>query len=489
VTATRPLEYVMIDHTRVDAWAVVLNDAGRPMLIERPWLTIAIDAYSRMVLGLVLTFEPPSVWSALECLKDVVRKKNYLVRRYGFHKGATDGWGRPYTVICDNGWEFTGLSFQMACEAAGIDVMWAPVKTPMFKAYVERMFGRLNDEVWHKLPSGIPFKPHVMSELKLDPKVKAVHTREQLEGAVWNAIVTMYHLEEHSGIGMAPAKKWREGLRAKRRATVADVSKLDALLGQVKRVQLSAEGVHLSNERFHDEEVTFDLLNRLLRYGKVREQRRNRLSSGTVWVVATINQADVSYVEIWDYSRNISVRLPNWDTESTHGLSWKVREMNRQFADAENLAFHTPKERARARVLHEKFLEMRLDGEGLAMARAAKATSVFAANPLPADDPKLVKGDQVVFQKTDGNHTIAAEEQSGSRLPGKLRPRGGKGKAVSTRAKKANLKALREEAERQLKSLAAGKPIDAVDMPSPPPSASDGDGSARDRVRKDQEKW
>jgi hypothetical protein len=51
----------------------------------------------------------PSVYSALLCLRQVVRRKTFLINRFGYHKGATDGWGKPSTVIVDNGWEFVGM--------------------------------------------------------------------------------------------------------------------------------------------------------------------------------------------------------------------------------------------------------------------------------------------------------------------------------------------------------------------------------------------
>jgi putative SOS response-associated peptidase YedK len=50
-------------------------------LIERPWLTLAIDCFSRIILSAVLTYEGPSVYSAMKCLRQVVRNKKLI---YGF---------------------------------------------------------------------------------------------------------------------------------------------------------------------------------------------------------------------------------------------------------------------------------------------------------------------------------------------------------------------------------------------------------------------
>lgn len=48
LSASRPLELVQIDHTKVDVF-VVYEDTRLPL--GRPWLTLALDLFSRMVTG------------------------------------------------------------------------------------------------------------------------------------------------------------------------------------------------------------------------------------------------------------------------------------------------------------------------------------------------------------------------------------------------------------------------------------------------------
>jgi hypothetical protein len=137
----------------------------------------------------------------------------------------------------------------VCCEAAGIHVLWAPVKNPQFKAYVERAFLTLQELVWNRLDEGIPFKPTEMSQFGLDPMVKAAHTREWLSEKMWEAIVTLYHVEKHDGIDMAPARKWSEGLARAGRKTVDDVRALDKILGRSQTCLLTAEGITLNKNR------------------------------------------------------------------------------------------------------------------------------------------------------------------------------------------------------------------------------------------------
>jgi transposase InsO family protein len=51
-----PLAIVQIDHTPL---GIILVDETARMPIGRPWLTLAIDVFSRMVTGYDLTFDPP----------------------------------------------------------------------------------------------------------------------------------------------------------------------------------------------------------------------------------------------------------------------------------------------------------------------------------------------------------------------------------------------------------------------------------------------
>lgn len=422
--ASRPLEIVMIDHTRVDAWALVEDQYGRLIMTERPWLTLAIDVYSRMILGAVLTFEPPSVYSALLCLRQVVRAKDFLIEAYGYHKGATDGYGKPLTLVMDNGWEFSGLSMQTWCAAAGINVVWAPVATPTFKAIVERFFRTLNELVWHRLGSGIPFKPHEMKALGLEPRDQAIYNLDYLQRRMWQAIVTIYHVEEHSTLNMAPAERWEMGLKAKLRPTIDDIGSLDKMLGNVERCVLTPEGVSVRGQRFHDPAMTSQLLENLLRHGAKRSRRKGFGSGGSVGVIATWDRVDASFVHVWDFSRNEAVRLPNVDKfvhgvpdepgSPAQGLSWKVVDAIKAFAKERNLAFHSAAERAVARDAFYNALPDKI-------ADSAFSTVRHYAGEIDRS-PSLVDGDTVtqhsIAPSASGLAESSPRELAASHRPG-----------------------------------------------------------------------
>ncbi|PMU58244.1 transposase, partial [Pseudomonas sp. GP01-A1] len=69
---TAPLEQVQIDHTVIDL--IVVDERDRQP-IGRPYLTIAIDVFTRCVLGMVVTLEAPSSVSVGLCLVHVACDK------------------------------------------------------------------------------------------------------------------------------------------------------------------------------------------------------------------------------------------------------------------------------------------------------------------------------------------------------------------------------------------------------------------------------
>lgn len=72
VITTRPLERVEMDHFLCDVHLVCEKTGVR---LGRPWLTLAVDHYSGMVLGYHLSFAPPSAASVLAALRHAILPK------------------------------------------------------------------------------------------------------------------------------------------------------------------------------------------------------------------------------------------------------------------------------------------------------------------------------------------------------------------------------------------------------------------------------
>jgi putative transposase len=128
LVADRPLDMVQIDHTPVD---VIIVDSENRQSVKRPWLTLAIDVHSRMVLGYHLSLDEPSVISVGLCLLNAVFDKSALLAE----KDIDVAWpsaGLPRALLVDNGPEFHSKAFMRGCREHGIRVEWRPPGAPHY---------------------------------------------------------------------------------------------------------------------------------------------------------------------------------------------------------------------------------------------------------------------------------------------------------------------------------------------------------------------
>ncbi len=75
-----PLSEVQMDHTLDD---VTIVDDHLRLPIGRPWLTVALDLYSRMVAGMVASLERPSAYTACYCIAQAMLTKKALLADAG----------------------------------------------------------------------------------------------------------------------------------------------------------------------------------------------------------------------------------------------------------------------------------------------------------------------------------------------------------------------------------------------------------------------
>jgi putative transposase len=142
-----PLDLVQMDHTPVDL--IVVDVAGREPL-GRPYLTLAIDVFSRAVLGFLVTLEAPSATSVGLCLAHAAADK----RPWLEFRGIEAEWpmhGKPRALAVDNAAEFHGEALRRGCEQHGIELRFRPPGQPQYGGVVERVLGTLMARV-HELP-------------------------------------------------------------------------------------------------------------------------------------------------------------------------------------------------------------------------------------------------------------------------------------------------------------------------------------------------
>lgn len=202
---TSPLKVVQIDHTPVD---VIIVDEFHRKPIGRPYLTIAIDVFSRCITGFCLSLEPPSAVSVGLCLTHSVFDKDaWLVDRNIV--GAWSIWGKPSVIYVDNAKEFHSEALQRGCDINGIRIEYRPLAQPQYGGIVERVIGTMMQLV-HQLP-GTTFS-NIAERGDYSSEKNAALTLAELERWLTVAITEYYHQKIHSGLNMPPIAKYTEGI-------------------------------------------------------------------------------------------------------------------------------------------------------------------------------------------------------------------------------------------------------------------------------------
>ena len=199
---TAVLQQVQIDHTVVD---LMIVDEYDRVPIGRPYLTIAIDVFSRCVPGFVVTLDPPSAVSVGLCLGRVCSDKSVWIDSLGL--GADVRWpmaGKPHRLYVDNASEFKSEALQRGCEQHGIDLGYRPPGRPHYGGIVERIIGTVMTQV-HELPGTTFSNPTQRG--RYDSEGTAALTLRELERWLILAVAA-YHADVHTGLSRSPAAQW-----------------------------------------------------------------------------------------------------------------------------------------------------------------------------------------------------------------------------------------------------------------------------------------
>ncbi|WBV55327.1 DDE-type integrase/transposase/recombinase [Chryseobacterium daecheongense] len=203
--ATFPLSIVQIDHTLLD---IILVDELERKAYKRPWITVAIDIYSRMVIGLYLSYDPPGAIGTGMCISNSILPKELWLERIGV-SANWPCWGVMDSLHLDNAKEFHGKMLRDACDNYGISLKYRPIATPHYGGHIERLLGTFASEI-HNLP-GTTFS-NEQERKNYKSEENSSLTLSELERWLITYITKIYHTRTHSSLGISPLKKYEDGI-------------------------------------------------------------------------------------------------------------------------------------------------------------------------------------------------------------------------------------------------------------------------------------
>ncbi len=190
------------DHTRLD-----IRLLDEYLVLDRPWLTIIIDSYSRCPMGLYLGFEAPS--SNIDAL---ALRHAILPKHYGSEYQLKNEWtsyGKPNYFYTDGGKDFRSIHIteQVAVE---LEFSCALRRRPSDGGIVERFFRSLNDRVLRGLPG---YTGRNVQERPKDVDKNALLTIEDLEQILVRYIVDEYNQKTDArSQNQSRMERWEPGL-------------------------------------------------------------------------------------------------------------------------------------------------------------------------------------------------------------------------------------------------------------------------------------
>ncbi|EXF95619.1 transposase TniA [Pseudomonas fluorescens HK44] len=202
---TTPLEQVQIDHTVIDL--IVVDERDRQP-IGRPYLTIAIDVFTRCVLGIVVTLEAPSAVSVGLCLAHVVCDKRPWLEGLNVEMDWPMS-GKPRQLYLDNATEFKSEALRRGCEQHGIQLDYRPPGQPHYGGIVERIIGTAMQMIHDDLPGTTFSNPGQRGEYASENM--AALTLHELERWLTLTVGT-YHGSVHNSLLQPPAVRWAEAV-------------------------------------------------------------------------------------------------------------------------------------------------------------------------------------------------------------------------------------------------------------------------------------
>lgn len=384
-----PLERVEIDHTKLDLFVV---DAERKMPIGRPWLTSAIDVYSKCILGIYISFNPPSYLCVMQCLLNAIKPKGYVAEEFDGITNTWDTYGLMDTAVVDNGKEFWSKHFEDACLQLGIAIQYAPVKLAWYKGTVERHFRTLNTGLLHD-QSGTTFS-NILERGDYDPKKNAIISFSRLRWAVHKWIIDVYHRDKHRGINNIPALVWEKGIEVYPPALPGSVSNLQVLLGMTAERTITKSGIELEGLLYNDESL--------------KKFRREAREDGKVQI--KYDPEDMALIYVGDSVKKAFFPVRAVDQNYTQGLSLWQHDVIKRFARQyikENydivdlcIAKAQIQERVEAewgktrksesRVKMAKWLGSKLEGVGKIEREAKQSTDILDSQGKSPDKEQLV---------------------------------------------------------------------------------------------------
>jgi putative transposase len=308
VNVSHILERVEVDHTPLD---VIVIDADTALPLGRPWLTVAIDRFSRAIMGFYVCFHEPSSFSLLQCIKRAILPKDTWLRQFPDIKEKWPCYGIPVLIASDNGMDLHSDAYKDICYEIGVQPLFCPSKEPEYKGSVERFFRTINQGLIHRLPGSVFSNTRERGDYPSE-EVAAIDLKT-LTHLFTKWVVEVYHCSIHRKLGTTPLAKWTEGLAHRSIELPANPEQLDTLIGIPCQRTLFRYGLEVDNLLYNSPEL--------------QGIYKRTGSSAKLKLKLKYYEDDVSYIHVFDPQSESYVRVPAVEQSYAAGLTRHIHAL------------------------------------------------------------------------------------------------------------------------------------------------------------------
>ena len=318
-----PLDVIQIDHTKVD---VMLVDEETREDIGRPYITVAIDVYSRIVYGFYISLEAPSYFSVGQALLNAILPKDDLLKMYNV-KGEWPVFGLPRAVSMDNAKEFRSNSLQRFCGEYRIKDIYRPVARSHFGGIIERMV-KVSMDKMHLIP-GTTFSS-VEKKGTYNSSKYAVMTISELEQWYTDFIINIYHKTVHSTIHMTPEEKLYQGMLGVGDGTIPFLPTVPSDTLKLRMALLPASERTVQKNGITIDYITYfsETLRKLIIPAQYKKLNKNLKSNN---VLCRRDPRDISKIYVYDLDIDNYIEVPYADIRRP---AMNIKELRRSIAEA-----------------------------------------------------------------------------------------------------------------------------------------------------------
>lgn len=236
---TRPLEVIQIDHWEAN---IIVVDEETCTPIGRPWVSVALDVFSRCVCGLFVTIAAPCSASTATCLARTIKPKTEWLASHSLDLD----WpchGIMQVLHTDNADDLVGHAVTRGCAVLGIEQHPRRKGRAADGGHIERFFRTLSEQI-HTLPGTTFANPRDRGSY--DSEGNARLTVLQLERYIATWIGEVYHHSRHTELGCTPYERWHS-VEPYRHAAELDETLVNILFLPFRQVTVTRAGIRLFN--------------------------------------------------------------------------------------------------------------------------------------------------------------------------------------------------------------------------------------------------